>query len=185
MTKAWPLLSSQPVAEVGLFSVTRDRALSPRTDQERDFYVVHMPDWLQIVALTSQGRLIMVRQYRHASRRIGLEVPGGLLDATDPDPVAAALRELKEETGYAGGETRDLGSYWPQPALLANRVHFVAATGMVPTGAQEQDAGEDIEVVLVAPDELERLLADGEIHNAMSVMALGLASQAGVLSGRV
>lgn len=181
MAKPWPLISSQTVSDVGLFSVTRDRAISPRTKQERDFWVVHMPDWLHMVAITAQGLLVLVRQYRHASRRSGLEVPGGLLDASDPDPAAAAARELREETGYAGGQVADLGAYWPQPALLANRVHFFAASGVELAGDQEQDAGEDLEVVLAGPGELERLLASGEIHNAMSVMALGLARQAGVL----
>jgi 8-oxo-dGTP pyrophosphatase MutT (NUDIX family) len=169
------------VSDLGLFKVTRDRARSPRTNQERDFWVIHMPDWLQMVALTKQGLVVLVRQYRHASRLSGLEVPGGLLDAQDPDPAQAAARELREETGYAGGEVVSLGSFWPQPALLANRAHFFAARGVELAGEQDQDPGEDLEVVLAPPDEVERLLSRGEIHNAMSVMALGLARRAGVI----
>jgi hypothetical protein len=92
MIKPWPLISSQPVSDHGLFQLTKDRAQSPRTGSERDFMVIHMPDWLQMVALTSQGELVLVRQYRHGSRGIGLEVPGGLLDAADPDPASAAAR---------------------------------------------------------------------------------------------
>ncbi|MCB2189184.1 MAG: NUDIX hydrolase [Deltaproteobacteria bacterium] len=180
MSKPWPLLNSRTMADMGLFSVSRDRALSPRTKQERDFWVVHMPDWLQVVAFTGQGRVVLVRQYRHASRQSGLEVPGGLLDPSDPDPATGALRELREETGYAGGRLVELGSFWPQPALLANQVHFFAAVGVELRGRQEQDPGEDLEVVLVAPEELDRLWADGGMHNAMSVMALGLARQAGM-----
>lgn len=181
MTKAWPLISSSQVEDLGLFRINRDRARSPRTGAEHDFLVVGMPDWLQLVPITTDGRLVLVRQFRHASRTIGLEVPGGLIDAEDPDPAGAALRELREETGYGGGKVRDLGAFWPQPAMLSNRVHFFGALGVEPRGDLQQDEGEDIEVVLVEPDGVRRLIEDGEIHNAMTVMALGLASQAGML----
>jgi ADP-ribose pyrophosphatase len=181
MIKPWPLISSQHVSDHGLFQLTKDRAQSPRTGRERDFLVLHMSDWLQVVALTSGGKLVLVRQYRHASRSIGLEVPGGLLDADDPDPASAAARELKEETGYGGGEIQELGSFWPQPALLANRVHFFATRNAQQVSAQEQDAGEDIEIVLIDPLEIEELVNSGQIQNAMTVIALGRARQAGVI----
>ena len=180
MIKPWPLVSSEPLSDLGFFQLSRDRARSPRTGDERDFLVIHMPDWLQVVALTKDGQLVLVRQYRHASRSIGLEVPGGLLEAGDPDPARAALRELKEETGYGGGQVKDLAVVWPQPALLANQAHFFAAQGVELEGSQEQDAGEDLEVVLATPAEAEAMITRGEIHNAMSIMALGLARQAGV-----
>ncbi|HEX7156200.1 MAG TPA: hypothetical protein VF229_03240, partial [Burkholderiaceae bacterium] len=80
MPAPWPLLRSQAVFDAGLFSVSRDRARSPRTGGEHDFHVVHMADWLMVVPLTADGRLVLVRQYRHGSRAISLELPGGLHD---------------------------------------------------------------------------------------------------------
>ena len=181
MIKPWPLQSSTPLSDLGLFKITRDRATSPRTGQDRDFLVIHMPDWLQVVPLTTEGRLVLVRQYRHGSRRVGLEVPGGLLDPQDPDPAAAAARELREETGYGGGSLHPLGAFWPQPAMLANRVHFFVAVDLELQGDLQPDAGEDLEVVLVDPAEVEGLAAAGEIQNVMTVTALALARQAGRL----
>ncbi len=181
MLKPWPLVSSQTVADLGILRLDRDRARSPRTGRERDFAIIHMPDWLQVVALTRDGRLVLVRQYRHASRRLGLEVPGGLLDPEDPNPVRAAARELREETGYGGGSFTALGRFWPQPALMSNRVHFFALSGVELEGELEQDEGEDLEVVLLEPEQVPGLVEEGEIHNAMSVMALNLARERGLL----
>ncbi len=181
MIKPWPLISSQQVSDHGLFQLNKDRAQSPRTGEERDFLVIHMPDWLQVVAITRQGKLVLVRQYRHASRNTGLEVPGGLLDASDPDPASAAARELMEETGYSGGDIKTFGSLWPQPALLSNQVHFFGVLDVELTGPQEQDAGEDLEVVLVDPAEVDEMVKSGQIQSAMTVTALGFAQRAGMI----
>jgi ADP-ribose pyrophosphatase len=182
--KDWPLVSSEKVQDLGVFSLSRDRAVNPRTQAERDFFVIHLPDWLQVVPLTGDGRLVLIRQYRHASRRAGLEVPGGLLDPDDPGPVAAAARELREETGYDGGQLIHLLDLWPQPALLDCRVRFFIALGVESSGEMTPDAGEDIEVVLAAPEEVDRMIEGGLIHNAMTVLALKLAREAGHLEGR-
>ncbi len=181
MIKPWPLITSQPVSDHGLFKLSKDRALSPRTNAERDFMVIHMPDWLQVVAITKEGKLVLVRQYRHASRSIGLEVPGGLLDTSDPDPASAAARELMEETGYGGGEIKTLGSFWPQPALLTNKVHLFGMPDVERKGPQKQDAGEDLEVVLAEPVEMEGMMRSGQIQSAMTVIALDFAERAGML----
>ena len=181
MIRPWPLIASQPVFDAGLFSVTRDRTRSPRTGAERDVYVVHMVDWLMTVALTADGELVLVRQYRHGSRAASLEIPGGLHDAAGEHPEEGAARELAEETGYAGGVLSLLGELRPQPALLSNRVRIYLAQGVQRSAAPQPDAGEDIEVVLLDPREVPARIASGEMNNAMTVAALALARFGGHL----
>jgi 8-oxo-dGTP pyrophosphatase MutT (NUDIX family) len=181
MTLAWPLITSEPVFDAGLFRVTKDRACSPRTGGEHDFYLVHMVDWLMAVPLTVDGRLVMVRQYRHGSREASLEVPGGLHDGKVERPEEGAARELAEETGYGGGELAFLGELRPQPALMSNRVRIYLAKGVRKTAEARPDAGEDIEVVLLDKHEIGTRIASGEISNAMTVAALALAKFGGYL----
>lgn len=183
MIRPWPLLSSEPVYDAGLLRVMRDRARSPRTGGERDFHVIRMVDWLMAVALTEDQQLVMVRQYRHGSREESLEVPGGLRDGDRAAENAeqGAARELAEETGYAGGTWNLLGQLRPQPALLSNRVWIYLARGVRATSAPDLDAGEDIEVVLLDIKEIPARIASGEINNAMTIAALGLAFFAGQL----
>jgi len=180
--RPWELIASEQVFENRLFRVTCDRARSPRTGGERDFQVIRMVDWLLVVPLTEQGQLVMVRQYRHGSRMASLEVPGGLHDVVGDRPEQGAVRELSEETGYgAGSEPLFLGALFPQPALLANRVWVYLAREVRPVARQQQDAGEDIEVVLLDPRDIPGCIAAGAINSAMTVAALSLAQFGGHL----
>jgi 8-oxo-dGTP pyrophosphatase MutT (NUDIX family) len=181
MTRPWPIVASEPVFDAGLFRVTKDRACSPRTGREHDFYLVHMVDWLMAVPLTVDGKLVMVRQYRHGSRETGLEVPGGLHDGAGEQPEQGAARELAEETGYGGGEIAFLGELRPQPALMSNRVRIYLAKGVRRSTEPRPDPGEDIEVVLLERHEIPARIAGGEISNAMTVAALALANFGGYL----
>ena len=181
MIRPWPRIASQTVFDGGLFSVTRDRTRSPRTGSERDVFVIHMVDWLMTVPLTAEGDLVMVRQYRHGSGGASLETPGGLHDRADETPQQGAARELAEETGYGGGALSLLGELRPQPALLSNRARIFLAQGVRLNAAQQPDAGEDIEVVLLDPREIPSRIASGEINSAMTVTALALAGFGGHL----
>lgn len=176
MTRPWPLLQSHPVFDAGIFRVFRDRAQSPRTGQQRDFHVLHMADWLSVLPLTDSGEVVMVRQYRHGSRRDSLELPGGLHDGVGEQPDHGAARELAEETGYAIDQPlRMLGVLHPQPALLANRAWIYLARNVRHKAQPRPDAGEDIDVVLLDAADIGNRIASGEIDNAMTLAALGLA----------
>lgn len=181
MILAWPLLDSAEVFDAGIFRVARDSARSPRTGAQRHFHVVHIADFVMVVALTRKRELVLVRQYRHGSRAASLEVPGGLHDAAGESPQQGAARELLEETGYGGGRWQLLGELRPQPAMLANRAWIFLCTELELVAAPQPDAGEDIELLLLPAAELVPAIADGRIDNAMSVAALALAQMGGHL----
>lgn len=109
----WPLLRSEPLGDFRVFRLRRDWRRSPRTGREHDFFVMDAPDWVNVLALTPAGDVVLVEQFRHGTATLDLEVPGGVMDREDADPVATGVRELREETGYEGENARLLGSIAP------------------------------------------------------------------------
>lgn len=170
MPKKWDVLSSKASGNYKVFSVRTDRARSPRTGREHDFYVLDSPDWVNVIALTPAQEVLMVRQYRHGIREVTLELPGGLVEP-GKTPLEAARRELLEETGYRAGEWKLLGSGYPQPAILSNRCFAYLANGVEKAGELEQEETEDIEVVRVPLTQIPELIRQGEICHALVVAA--------------
>ena len=128
-------------------------------------------DWAQILPITTDDEAVLVRQYRHGTQRITLEMPGGMIDPGE-DPATAALRECLEETGYRVREARPLGIVTPNPALFSNKLHAFYATGAVAERAVQNTGSEVTEVVLVPMADMEDLLASGEIDHALVSGAL-------------
>jgi 8-oxo-dGTP pyrophosphatase MutT (NUDIX family) len=159
------------VADCRVFSVERSDAVSPFDATEHSFYRIRSPDWVQIVAITPDEHIVLVRQYRHGCQRVTLEIPGGLVDAGE-DPAQAALRECLEETGYRGTMAVSLGAVNPNPALFANRLHGFLATDVVLEGAVQNTGTEHTSVALVAVRDLEQMLRDGEIEHALVAATL-------------
>jgi ADP-ribose pyrophosphatase len=143
----------------------------PKRGTERDFMVAHAPDWVNVVARTPDGRLVLVRQFRFGSNALSLEVPGGVMEAGE-DPVEAGVRELLEETGYGGGKARLLGSVYPNPAIMDNRCHIIFVDGAVPTGPIDWDDDEEIEVSTAAAKDVLAWARTGRISHSLSVAAL-------------
>lgn len=169
--ESWPTLSSKSLLETRIFALTARQARSPRTGATGEFYVLEMADWVNVIALTDEGEVLLVRQYRHGSGEVTLEIPGGLVDAEDADPIAAARRELVEETGYDAAEVVLLGSVAPNPALQPNRCHTCLATGLRRVGEQRLDPNEDIEIVREPLTAIPELIASGAICHALVVCA--------------
>jgi ADP-ribose pyrophosphatase len=164
--QVWREVQRETVADCRIFQVERSTAVSPVDGEPRVFHRIQSVDWAQIVPITTDGEVVLVRQYRHGDQRMTLEIPGGLIDAGE-DPATAALRECLEETGYRGRSAAPLGVVAPNPALFTNRLHAFYTVDVVPERAVQNTGSEVTEVVLVPVTELESLLVAGEIDHAL------------------
>ncbi len=168
--KSWKLISSQTNKSFPIFDLRTDRVESPRTREEYDFYILESRDWVNVIPLTSDNDVVLIRQYRHGTRTITLEIPGGIIEGND-SPEEAARRELREETGYHASVMHPLGHVHPNPAFLDNICYTFLARDVSRVGEQEQDDREDIEVVLWPVEEIPRLIREGEITHSLIIAA--------------
>jgi len=169
----WEVLASEVMYRCGIFSVRRDRSRS-RNGLTHDFHVIEAGDWVNVVPLTTDRRVVMVRQFRHGIRDLTLEVPAGVVDETDPSPAVAALRELREETGYVSRDLVPLGVVHPNPAIMNNRCHMFVALDVEVAGAPQWDGTEELEVELVELDRVGELIRSGAVSNALTLVAFQL-----------
>ena len=172
MLKPWKKISSQPVGDFRIFTIRSDRAISPRTQREHDFYVIDCVNWVNVIALTPDSQLVMLEQYRHGTDTVELEIPGGVMDAHEQSPVETGVRELREETGYQGEKARVLGKVFSNPAILTNTCHTVLIENCVPQHPVQWDSGEDLITRLVPVDEVPDLVAAEKIRHSLVVVAL-------------
>jgi 8-oxo-dGTP pyrophosphatase MutT (NUDIX family) len=176
MIDSWDILSHHDEADYRIFSVRRTRMRAPHTGREHDFYVIDAPAWINVVPVTADGQLVLIRQYRPGTDAVTLEIPGGMVDEGET-PEAAARRELREETGYAAEDWTNLGAVSPNPALQSNRCHTFLAENAREDGAPELDVGEDIETTLIAPAKIPALITEEKITHALVVAAFYLYEQ--------
>ena len=170
--RPWTKVGSRPVGSFRIFDIRSDTRIHPRTGREHDLYVIESVDWVTACAVTEDGCLVMVEQFRHGSESMEIEVPGGMMDADDIDPVATAVRELREETGYTGASAIALGHMHANAAIMNNKCHTILVTGARLTHPRQLDAGEDIAVRLVPLDEVPRLVASGRVRHSIALAAL-------------
>lgn len=169
---SWKQVASSPAGKFRIFNIRSDEKISPRTGKHCDFFVIESVDWVNVVAVTANDELVMVEQYRHGSNSVELEIPGGMMDPHENDPVATGVRELREETGYEGGDARLLAWVWANPAIMNNRSHFVVVENCVLKHGCEFDHSEDIVTRLIPAAQLPSLVASGKVKHPHVICAL-------------
>ena len=133
--------------------------------------VLEFSAWANIVALTKNNEVVLIRQYRHGIQEVILELPGGSVDKGET-PLEAAKRELMEETGYVSDAFIEVGQASPNPAIYMNRVYSFLALDVEPTGNQSAyDAG-TVEVTLISLDEVIAMAKKGQLTNSLNISTL-------------
>ena len=170
MAQPWTWLSSKILTTCRIFTLKQENYRSPRTGKEHEFYLLDSGDWVNVIPLTSDQKVILVNQFRFGTKDFSLEIPGGMLDPGD-SPADAAKRELIEETGYGGSEPILLGVVHPNPAIHTNRCYTYLIENAVFQKQPEQDSTEDVEVEIVPLADISKLIQDGVITHALVIAA--------------
>ncbi len=133
-----------------------------------DATVLEFRTWANIVAITKDQEVVLVRQYRHGGKKDFLEFPGGIVEDGE-DPLLGIQRELLEETGFKASKVIEVGALYPNPAMQTNQLFCYLAFDVEKVALQDLDDGEDIEVELIHVDELIALVKSGELSHALDV----------------
>ena len=167
----WEKLAEKSVALTRVLELLSVGYRHPHRGTEREFVVVRANDWVNVIALTPAGEIVLVQQFRFGIDAFSLEIPGGVMEPGE-DPIEAGLRELREETGFVGTRARLLGSTHPNPAIQSNWCHFVFVEDAMRSAELEWDPDEEIEVTTLPAAEVLALAHSGGITHALVLNAL-------------
>ncbi len=167
----WQLLKSEKGENLTIAQLRFDYLINPRNGKTVRVVVLESGDAANVVALTKEGKMLLVRQYRFGLGCKTIELPGGIIDEGEA-PALAAKRELREETGYTGHDWVALGRVPANPVFQDSWVYHLCVRNVEKTTTTAQDEAEDIELLEVSVDEAKRMLRDGEINHPHSISCL-------------
>lgn len=155
-----------------IFAVCSEKFQCVRTGTEIDFITLSSYNWVNVIARTPEGKILLIRQFRPGTMREEVEIPGGCIDPADPSPEYAAARELMEETGYAGENARIIGQVTPNPAILGNICYTVQIDNVRKVSEPLLEDTECIETDEFSLDEIRSMISNGEIRHGLVLNAL-------------
>ncbi len=162
----WKRIDSEEIADCRVFKIRKDFCVNSETEKEASFFVIENPDWVNIIALTKDERVVLIEQYRQGSGEITLEIPGGMIDEGE-DPKFCAERELLEETGFVAKEMIYLGKSRPNPAIQSNWIYHFFAKNCEKTSETNFDEHESIESQLVDLSKINSLIEAEKITHSL------------------
>ena len=169
--EGWELHQQRELLRTPVVKVLSGPAVCKRSGRTRDFIQLDFPDWVNVVAVTPDNRIVLIRQFRYGSCRQEIEIPGGTIDPGE-DPITAGCRELMEETGYSGEEAEIIGRVCPNPAIQGNGCFTVLVRNAVKTGMQSMDEMEDIHCFLESEAEVFQRIGNGSIDHGLVLNGL-------------
>ena len=169
--RKWEILSSEYLIRRPWLTARRDHVKLPTGVENKEYYILEYPDWVNIIAITKEGEFVMIRQYRHGLGETRYELSAGVCEKGE-DPMESARRELYEETGYGGGEWQLWMTVSPNPSTSTNLTYSFLATNVERISTQHLEATEDITVHLLSEAEVRALLENDEIRQALMAALL-------------
>ncbi len=169
----WSIKSREYLGNFKIFNIEKIKTISPRTGKELPFFLLNCQDWVNIIAITKENNIVMVKQHRFGTSKTELEIPGGIIEEGE-EPMEAAKRELLEETGYEGNKFTYLGHVDLNPAFQTNNCHVTLIENCVLVSKQKLDPGEDIAVETVSQRNIQELIRDGTIRHSLVIAAFSL-----------
>ena len=164
----WKVISSKYLHKEPWLTVRKEKCELPNGKIVPEFFVIEYPDWVNAFALTEEGKVIMVKQYRHGIGEVGIELPGGVAEKGET-PEEAVRREMKEETGYEFKTCEYLGKISANPSTTNNLTHMFLATGGKKTAEQKLDEMEDLELEFMSVAEVKELVRQNKIMQSLHV----------------
>ncbi len=169
--KKWTTLERRYIIQRPWLTARVDKVQLPDGRINPEHYVLEYPEWVNVIAVTTAGQMVLVRQYRHAIDEVLLELCAGVCEAGET-PEQAARRELLEETGFAGGSWREIMTIGQNPSICDNITHCFLAEGVERVADQSLDESEDIEVVIMSRDAVRAMLDRNEMLQALMAAPL-------------
>lgn len=176
--KPWRQISHEYIFEESWFNLRRDRLLKGNGQEMFPYYVLEYTQWATIFPVTADGRIVLLNQYRYGLGQWSIEIPGGIMDPHETDPLQAAKRELLEETGFVPANIQQIAAVAPNPATANNLMYIFLATGCTLQQQQNLDDNEELSVFFATIGEVKQLLRENKIIQSLHVTAMMYALEA-------